>query len=146
MAERKVRIEEGSNFEDTPCPPVRLEAQAHYADFLKGLQIQESVRECCHCGTEIEFETDRCPICGTLLVSPDKGIVEFLEEDSGPVDERGSKMDPIIHSREVVFLHLDVSTGVVDYLKRLENGRGFGQATAQVPIISVDGRVRPGER
>ncbi len=145
MEDRKVKVDEDTVDEGTPCTPVRIESPL-LADVLKGLQEQVTVRECCHCGTEIEFETDRCPICGTVLVTPDKGIVEFLEDDSGPVDERGSKMDPIIHTRDVVFLHLDVSTGMVDYLKRLEKGRGFGQATAQIPGMFADSKARSWER
>lgn len=143
---------------------------------LKDLGEVEFVLECCHCGTEIEFETVRCPICGTRLGSPESGIVEFIKDSDfegivdGPVcpdcgesllpdDDicsacgkklhaaRGSEqafMDPIIHTDKVVFLHLDVSTGEVDYLRRLENKQGFGQATVQISAFEKEGKNRRG--
>jgi len=145
---------------------------------LKELRECEFVLECCHCGTEIEFETVRCPICGTRLGSPDSGIVEFIKDSDfegivdGPVcpdcgesilpDEdicsacgkrlhttKGAEqayMDPIIHTDKVVFLHLDVSTGEVDYLRRLENKQGFGQATVQISAFEKEGKSRRGVR
>lgn len=159
--------------------PVRFHAQTSLVSLAKDLKDEEFVRECCHCGTEIEFETDRCPICGTRLGSPDSGIVEFFKgaefaedrqealacptcgepslttEDvcsacgerlSGPDDEQAARMDPIIHTDKVVFLHLDVSSGELEYLRRLENTHGFGQATVQISTADEETNDRHGVR
>lgn len=56
---------------------------------LPGVDLfgQELVRECPHCGTGVQLDVDRCPICGSRLGTPDGGLVglfdgmEFEDED-----------------------------------------------------------------
>ncbi len=124
--------------------------------------------ECTHCGTEIEFDTDRCPMCGTNLELPGKGIVgltqgaEFeddeLEEMSCPfcgertVMRNGicpqcceaviihdnpdtEHLDPVIHTDNVVFLRLDVSSGEVSYVQRNARNRVLEQITVRLDEI-----------
>lgn len=162
---RRVRKDGECSKPEAESPPARtIDTQ--------DLREEEFVRECCHCGTEIEFETDRCPICGTKLGTPDSGIVEFFEDEefADSSDEVGvcarcgelvpqgedecpgcgeklragddERIDPIIHTDKVVFLHLDVSTGELDYLKRLENRHGFGQATVKISTDEVQEKNR----
>ena len=121
--------------------------------------------ECGNCGTEIEFEADRCPMCGSKLAK-EGGIVDlftgmdFDSDDSLEVDcpscgehvaleegvcpqckekvrsaedEKGSeRIDPVIHMDNVVFLHLDVSAGEVNFLHRHAKSRGLEQITVQL--------------
>jgi rubrerythrin len=128
---------------------------------------------CGGCDTEIEFEADRCPICGTKLDKTEGGLVglfkdmEFDTDESLDMDcpfcgehvvlangtcpacketvrqaDDGSpteRIDPVIHMQNVVFLHLDVSTGEVNFLQKLARNQGFEQMTVQLEGIGSSG-------
>lgn len=119
----------------------------------------DSVCECHRCGTALQFETDRCPVCGTRFDEGDTGIVgllvdgafdlkncteldcpqcgEHVELISGKCptcgaavmssegDEPNAPCGKLVTAENVVFVHLDVESGEVEYLQRLEKNRGF---------------------
>jgi predicted amidophosphoribosyltransferase len=128
---------------------------------------------CSGCDTEIEFEADRCPICGTKLDKDEGGLVglfagmEFDSDGSMEMDcplcgehvvlangtcpacneavrpanvgSPAERIDPVIHMGNVVFLHLDVSTGQVNFLQKLARNQGFEQMTVQLEGIERSG-------
>ena len=128
---------------------------------------------CSNCDTEIEFKTDRCPMCGAKLDKAEGGLVglftgmEFDTDESmemdcpfcgehvvlangtcpacneavRPADTPGpaSRVDPVIHMDNVVFLHLDVSTGEVNFLQKLAKNQGFEQVTVQLEEMGHSG-------
>ncbi len=60
----------------------------HYLQDDKG--DPDFVFECTHCGTVIELNTDRCPICGTRMELGDTGLVGIFTDmvfDNNPLDE-----------------------------------------------------------
>ncbi len=154
-------------------PVVHFDAEAGLISYLEtDDRDPDFMLECSHCGTAIQFNTDRCPICGTKLESGDTGIVglftdmDFDWDDAGEVDcpscgehvklakgkcpacnetvcvERGKasdKVDPIIHNDNVVFLHLDVESGELNFLQRLARKLGFEQLTVQLEGIGKGG-------
>jgi len=118
-----------------------------------------TVCECHRCGTALQFEAERCPVCGTRFDEGDSGIVRLLVE--GPFEWKdGPEMDcpqcgehvtliegtcpacgatvmppegeepdvpcgQVVNAENVVFVHLDVESGEVEYLQRLQKNRGF---------------------
>lgn len=124
--------------------------------------------ECSHCGTEIEFITKICPICGAPLTIQRGGIVSLLadstfDEDSDDefdcplcgehvllidgtcpscgeiVSLAGSeKVDPIIHMDDVIFLHLDVPLGELSYLQGLGERQRFEQMSFRIDVTDAD--------
>lgn len=124
--------------------------------------------ECSHCGTEIEFITRVCPMCGASLMRHRGGIVSLLadstfDEDSTDeidcpqcgehvllidgtcpscgeaVSTTGSeKVDPIIHMDDVVFLHLDVPLGELSYLQGLGKKQRFEQMSVRIDAADTD--------
>ena len=124
--------------------------------------------ECSHCGTEIEFITRICPMCGASLTRQRSGIVSLLadstfDEDSADeldcplcgdrvllidgtcpscgeaVSSAGSeKVDPIIHMDDVVYLHLDVPLGELSYLQGLGKRQRFEQMSFRIDVTDAD--------
>lgn len=118
--------------------------------------------ECRHCGTEIEFFTETCPMCGASLMRHSGGIVSLLADSTFDEDvteeidcpqcgehvvlidgacpscneiirSTGSeKVDPIIHMDDVVFLHLDVPLGEVSYLQGIGKKQRFEQMSVRL--------------
>ncbi len=155
-------------------PGVRFDAEA---GTVSRLPDEEAV-VCGNCGTEIEFEVDKCPMCGAELAE-ERGIVDLftdmafdrdespemdcplcgehvvLEEGICPSckekiqsaeDESDSRrVDPIIHMDNVVFLHLDVSSGEVNLLHRLSRNRGLEQVTVQLDEVGKSGSAKHDE-
>lgn len=154
----------------TPC--IHFDAETGTVSYLENDDSDpDFVLECSHCGTEVQFNTDRCPICGTKLEVSDTGIVglfadmEFAKADSregldcplcgehvtlveGKCPACGEKVegadaaekiDPVIHGENVVFLHLDVETGELNYLQRLAKRLGFEQMTVHLDGIGRGG-------
>jgi predicted amidophosphoribosyltransferase len=159
----------------------RLEAPCIHFDAVEGtvsyLQDDNDTPNvsivCSNCDTEIEFEADRCPICGAKLDKNEGGLVglftdmEFDSDESTEMDcpfcgdhvvlvngicpacnetvrpaDVGSpaeRVDPVIHMENVVFLHLDVSTGEVNFLQKLAKRQGFEQMTVQLEGIGDSG-------
>ncbi len=129
--------------------------------------------ECSHCGTVIQFGTDRCPICGTKLELGDTGLVSLFadmefDEDSAaeedcpscgehvvlqggrcplcdePVQERDleaaeGKVRPVVRGDNVVFLHLNVESGELNYLQRMAHRQSYEQMSIQLEGIGRGG-------
>ncbi|MBE0519033.1 MAG: hypothetical protein IH630_07425 [Thermoplasmata archaeon] len=138
----------------------------HYLQDDKG--GPDFVFECTHCGTVVELNTDRCPICGTRLELGDTGLVGIftdMEFDSNPLGEvdcpfcgqhgpldsgkcsvcgqmvenpegtDAGKIMPVLKVDNVVFLHLDIETGDVNYLQRAANKPGFEHSSVHLQGI-----------
>lgn len=82
--------------------------------------------ECPFCGEHVLLEEGRCPACKEMVHPAD---------DSGPSE----RVESVIHMDNVVFLHLDVSTGEVNYLQRLARNRGYEQLTVKLDEIGRGG-------
>ncbi len=155
--------------EGTPC--IHFDAESGTVSYLENDDRDpDFMLECSHCGTEIQFDTDKCPICGTRLEATDTGIVSLFTDmkfDEAKDDEMdcplcgehvklakgkcpacselvqgwdakdpSAKVDPVIHNDNVVFLHLDVETGELNYLQRLARKLGFEQITVKLESMS----------
>lgn len=133
----------------------------------------DAVCECHKCGTVMQFEADRCPVCGTRFDEGDAGIVALLGKegldwcttpemdcpqcgehvklvkgtcpeceasiitsDRSGGDER---LDRLVSAENVVFVHLDVESGEIEYLQRLGGNRGFGHKAVQIQDSGSDG-------
>jgi rubrerythrin len=177
-AEREVNE---NNLPETCRMIGRMEAPCIHFDAVDGkisyLQNDQDVPNismvCSNCETEIEFDTDRCPICGEKLSKDEGGLVslftgmdfdndESMEMDCpfcgehvtladgtcpscneivrpDDADSPDERIDPVIHMGNVVFLHLDVSTGEVNFLQKLTKNQGFEQMSVQLEGIGHSG-------
>jgi RNA polymerase subunit RPABC4/transcription elongation factor Spt4 len=81
---------------------------------------------CPLCGERVELNRGRCPSCG-----------ETVCEDNPRDPDRN--VAPVIHNENVVFLHLDVESGEVNYLQRLARKLGFEQLTVKLDGIGKGG-------
>ncbi len=131
------------------------------------------VIECSNCGTLIQLDIDRCPLCGTPLEITDAGLLslirgtDFNEEciselqcpqcgqhvtlangccpacDSTIVDltpgSPGKKVIPLINTENVVFMHIDLETGDLNYLQRHINKMAIEHMSIQLDGIGGDG-------
>lgn len=121
------------------------------------LEASEQVLLTCgRCGAMIEFQVDRCPLCGAELVPGDSGILGLIEDlrfdDEQPKEvdcpfcgehvamtggrcpacseefdadaPRGEfgKVSPVVQEHDIVYLHLDVESGDLDYVHRTSGG------------------------
>ncbi len=81
---------------------------------------------CPLCGENVELSGGRCPACG-----------ETVCEDNPRDPDRN--VEPVIHNENVVFLHLDVESGEVNYLQRPARKLGFEQLTVKLDGIGKGG-------
>ena len=93
----------------------------------------------------MEFDNDcagemDCPLCGERIV-PVNGMCpsckEMVHEDD-PQDP-DINVEPVIRNENVVFMHLDVESGEVNYLQRLARRLGFEQLTVKLDGIGRGG-------
>jgi len=177
-AEREVHEEmfpeTGRMIGRTEAPCIHFDAVDGTVSYLQDDHELPNISVVCSgCDTEIEFETDRCPMCGTKLDKDEGGLVglftgmEFDSDESMDMDcpfcgehvvlangtcpacneavrpvDVGSpeeRIDPVIHMGNVVFLHLDVSTGQVNFLQKLAKKQGFEQMSVQLEGIGRSG-------
>ncbi|MBU0684717.1 MAG: zinc ribbon domain-containing protein [Candidatus Thermoplasmatota archaeon] len=166
--------EDGEVVEKEGAPCIHFNLETGTVSYLENdNRNPDFMLECSHCGTEIQFDTDRCPICGTALESSDTGLVSLftdmkfdeVKEDEmdcplcgehvtltkgkcpacseivqgGDPRDPSAKVDPVIHNDNVVFMHLDVETGELNYLQRLAKTLGFEQLTVQLDCINKPG-------
>jgi rubrerythrin len=110
----------GTKFETADTGIVSLFADM---DFDKDRSREIS---CPLCGERIEEVNGRCPYCHELLY------------DDDPKDS-AVKVEPVIRNENVVFLHLDVETGEVNFLQKLARRLGFEQMTVKLDRISSGG-------
>ena len=160
------------NKDGVPC--IHFDAETGTISYLESDEREpDFMLECSHCGTAVQFSTDRCPICGTRLDVVDTGIVSLFsdmkfdderEDDldcplcgehvtlvngrctacgevvlGGDMNDSTDKVDPVIRTDNVVFLHLDVKTGELNYLQRLAKKLGFEQLTVHLDDIGRSG-------
>ncbi len=90
---------------------------------------------------DMDFDTDRaaeidCPVCG-VRIRPVRNKCPDCGEPIGFTGSHdpGIKVDPIVHDENVVFVHLDVESGEVNCLQRVENGSGFEHLSVHVETI-----------
>ncbi len=78
--------------------------------------------DCPFCGEHVMLESGVCPSC--------KSVVEGDEQPGG----RLTKVNPLLQAENIVFLHLDIETGDLNYLQRLAN-----KITADHASVELDG-------
>jgi hypothetical protein len=132
-----------------------------------------AVCECHKCGTAMQFEAEKCPVCGTRFDEGDTGIVALLGKEGlhwpGPSEMdcpqcgehvklvRGmcpeceasivpsgkagadERLDRLVSAENVVFVHLDVESGEIEYLQRMSGNRGFGHKAVHIEDTGSDG-------
>jgi rubrerythrin len=157
QAEHQTSGEQLDAIDPKSLPVVHFDAKTGVMNFLENDEGEaDFVLECNHCGTVVQLNVSRCPICGTPLEVGDTGIVSlFVDMDFNgePMPEADcpfcgehvvlesgvcpscksavegdeqpgvglSKVSPLVHAENIVFLHLDVETGDLNYLQRLAN-------------------------
>jgi RNA polymerase subunit RPABC4/transcription elongation factor Spt4 len=143
----------------------------NYLDHTEG--VSDFVLECSNCGTLIQLDIDRCPLCGNPLKISDVGLLsliqgsdfneECLSELECPhcgehvtlgdgccpacgsiiVDLKqetsGRKVIPLIDSENVVFIHIDLETGDLNYLQRHINSVAIEHTSIRLDGIGNDG-------
>lgn len=85
---------------------------------------------------DLEEELD-CPVCGEH-VSLVQGACPACHEKVEGADS-AKKVEPVVHGDNVVFMHLDVETGELNYLQRLAKRLGFEQMTVHLDGIGKGG-------
>jgi rubrerythrin len=129
--------------------------------------------ECGSCGTLIQLDIDRCPICGAVLDTTDIGVLSLIRDsdfdgesfselecplcgdhvilcdgrcpacESVIVDPAletpGKKIIPLIETENVVFVHIDLETGDLNFLQRHLNRMAIEHMSIQLDGIGNDG-------
>lgn len=88
------------------------------------------------CENDPEEELD-CPFCGDHVTLV-QGACPGCHEKVQGADSAG-KIEPVVHGENVVFMHLDVETGELNYLQRLAKRLGFEQMTVHLDGIGRSG-------
>ena len=143
----------------------------HYLEHDEG--ESEFVLECSSCGTLVQLDIGRCPLCGAPLGVTDAGLVsiiadtEFNKERMSELEcpscgehvvlvdgacplcdeviegpdgsETDDKTVPIIRTENVVFVHLDLETGDLNYLQRHLNRMSVEHMSLQLDGIGNGG-------
>lgn len=160
--------------------PVKETAWIHFSpesgtiSYIENKENEPGIElECGNCGTIVEFEAERCPICGERFQKVDTGLVGlFCDMDlddkdrtseidcpfcgehilpkegvctkchehvqvSGPKDV-ANKVIPLIKELNVVFLHLDIESGEIEYMRKLARSRSLEHTTIQLESVGVD--------
>jgi methionyl-tRNA synthetase len=84
------------------------------------------VYHCPFCGEHVSLKAGKCPACGTA--------VEAVESK-----DAAKKVAPVVRSENVVFLHLDVETGELNYLQKLAHRLGLGRVSVKLDGIGKGG-------
>jgi len=166
--------DDGDNLGFDEFPIIHFDAVdgiINYLEHTKGKS--DFVLECSNCGTLIQLDINRCPLCGNLLEVSDVGLLsliagsdfdgECLSElecphcgehvilgdgccpacDSIIVDLTpggpGRKVIPLIKTENVVFIHIDLETGDLNYLQRHINRVAIEHASIQLDGVGNDG-------
>jgi rubrerythrin len=94
---------------------------------------------------DMDFDNDcsediNCPLCGERI-APVNGRCPSCHEIVHEENPRDSdvKVEPVIRNENVVFLHLDVETGEVNFLQKLARRLQFERLTVKLDKISSDG-------
>lgn len=155
-------------------PIIHFDAADGIINYLEHTEGESDfVLECSNCGTLIQLDINRCPLCGNPLDVSDAGVLslirgsDFDDEciselecpqcgervtlgdgrcpacDSTIVDlvpgSPGSKVIPLINTENVVFIHIDLETGDLNYLQRHLNKVAIEHMSIQLDGIGNDG-------
>lgn len=154
-------------------PSVSFDAETGRISRHVDTQEPDEGRECFKCGTTLEFDVARCPMCGARFDAGDWGLVSLLggqcfdwqrsEEfdcpqcgervkssdevcpgcgaslDSLHREEGAAELSPVVKGENVVFLHLDVESGEVEYLRKSVKNRGFEHMAVYLPREDSNG-------
>jgi rubrerythrin len=122
-----------------------------------GTAVQFSIDKCPICGTkldvkdagivglfadmefgenDLEEELD-CPFCGDHVTLVHGACPSCKENVQGA--DAAEKIEPVIHGDNVVFMHLEVETGELNYLQKLAKRLGFEQMTVHLDGIGKAG-------
>lgn len=133
-----------------------------------GSVIEFDVDACPICGTELgntggdlfsifsDMDIDsgcsgeiNCPLCGERTV-PKDGNCQVCGEKvhADDPEDRVVKVQLLISGKKVVFVHLDVGAGELNYLQSLEQGHGYEQVSVMLGDATPDladgmGEVKP---
>lgn len=154
-------------------PSVSFDAETGKISTHVDTQEPDEGRECFKCGTTIEFDAVRCPICGVKFDEGDWGLVSLLGDQcfdwlasdeidcpvcgervscsdgvcpgcgasivAAPREEGTARLSPVVKGENVVFLHLDVESGEVEYLRKSGKSRGFQHMAVYLPREDSNG-------
>jgi hypothetical protein len=154
-------------------PSVSFDAETGRISRHVDTQEPDEGKECFKCGTTLEFDAIRCPMCGTKFDEGDWGLVSLLGDQcfellsseefdcpqcgervrcsdgacpgcgtsirSPPREEGTEKLSPVVKGENVVFLHLDVESGEVEYLRKSVKSRGFEHMAVYLPREDSNG-------
>ena len=155
-------------------PIIHFDAMGGIINYLEHTKGESDfVLECSNCGTLIQLDIGRCPLCGNPLEVSDAGLLnlirgsDFDEEcvselecpqcgehvtlgdgccpscDSTIVDlakgSSGRKVIPLINTENVVFIHIDLETGDLNYLQKHLNKMAIEHMSIQLDGIGKDG-------
>lgn len=90
-----------------------------FANMDFGENDLEEELDCPFCGEHVSLVRGACPACNQIVEGAD--VAE--------------KIEPVIHGDNVVFMHLDVESGELNYLQRLAKRLGFEQMTVHLDGI-----------
>lgn len=112
-------------FATDKCPICGTEletADAGLAGLASEMSFEEYASEeidCPQCGEKVKLAKGKCPVCKTLVMRSDPhGVLR--------------RLDPVIHGDNVIFLHLDVESGELNYLQRAVRKEGFEKLTIRL--------------
>jgi len=81
--------------------------------------------ECKGCGTMIGFFTDRCPMCGKKFSARELDLVGLFKNTRFGGSQSKDKLKPVISEDNVLFVHLDVQSGKVDFVQGIGGSFAF---------------------
>lgn len=89
--------------------------------------------DCPYCGEHVTLTSGNCPSCGEAV---------DVRDERDPT----LKVRPVLRTKDVVFLHLDIETGEINVLKRNGVGHGYDQVFLHLNGAGNDGlgKGRPG--
>lgn len=93
------------------------------SDFDEGCP---SELECPHCGEHVTLRDGCCPACESVIVDLSPG-------------SPGKKVVPLIKAENVVFIHIDLETGDLNFLQKHLNRVAIEHASIQLDGIGNDG-------
>lgn len=81
--------------------------------------------DCPFCGEHVALDSGKCPSCSAVV--------------TGPNADAANRVNPILKAENVVFVHLDIETGAVNFLQRAKRNLRYDHASVQLDGIGTDG-------
>lgn len=166
--------DDGGNLGFEEFPIIHFDAVGGVINYLEHTEGESDFAlECGNCGTLIQLDIGRCPLCDKPLEFSDAGLLslirgsDFDEQcvselecpqcgervtlgdgccpacDSIIVDlvpgSHGKKVIPLINTENVVFIHMDLETGDLNYIQRHLNNVAIEHMSIQSDGIGSDG-------